>query len=142
MKKILTLTLFCVVLSLAQAQTDASPSPIDIEGTILDSLKIKTNSTLVRVHWMGDTITVSMQKEDVRLDSAYIATYRKALKDSTMWSTQEEIDETIQKMKIGAQNCYSYAIEKYFDRNDVFNQSLYGPTTSMDRASIEKLLQT
>jgi hypothetical protein len=139
LKKTITFTILGSLLFSAYSQT-ATPSAFTIEGSIIDTLKIETNSTLVQVHWLGDTITVSIQKEDVRIDSAYIAKYRKALKDSTMWSTQEEIDKTIQKIKIGAQNCYSYAIERYFDRNETFNQSLFGPTTSMDRESIESLL--
>ncbi len=141
LKKLIFTSLFFFVYIQVYCQTDSLPhSPIIINVVVLDTIETKVNSTVMRMLWLNDTIKVGIQNEKIKIDAANIAKYRKAFKDSTLWRTQQDIDKLTLSIKTGAQNCYTYALERYFDKNGTFNQDLFGKYSSIDRRSAEKIL--
>ncbi|WBL23641.1 hypothetical protein [Zunongwangia sp. HRR-M8] len=141
LKKIFTVSLFYFALFSAYCQTDAiSQNPISISSVVLDTVETKLNSTVMRMLWLNDTITVSIQNENIKIDTSYFERYRKVFKDSTLWRTKEDIDIFKLAVKKGGQNCYTYALEKYFQNNENFEESLFGIRSTIDRASAEKIL--
>ncbi len=140
-KYIITTLFFCVILIQAYSQKKISnQSPINIMSFILDTIEIKTNSTLVSMRQLNDTIKVGIQNEEIKIDTSQLATLRKLYKDSTLWRTQKELDDLIRIQKTGAQNCYSYALEKFFSYNKIFNQNIFQKTTRIDEESLKKIL--
>ena len=140
MKKTFSSLIICFAVLNLYSQTDSlAPYPIVINSVILDN-EVKLNSTVTHIKWLNDTIKVSFQNENIKLDTASHSKMRVALKDSTLMTTQEEIDFVILAIKTGAQNCYSYALEKYFEYNKAFSQDIFKKTSRIDRESVEKIL--
>jgi hypothetical protein len=141
MKKTLGSLLFYFYLINLYGQTDSIPSiPIIINYTVLDTIEINLNSIKSEILWLNDTIKVTFQNEQIKIDTSLNYKLRKDLKDSTLMRTKEEVDDLIRLLKIGGQNCYSYALEKYFCYNEVFNQNIFSKSTRIDRESLEKIL--
>ncbi|MCL6218459.1 hypothetical protein [Zunongwangia pacifica] len=141
MKRTITTLLFYFAFVTIYSQTNSiSLNPITIKSIVVDTIKTKLNSNLTRVLWLNDTITVNIQNKNIKIDTTYLEKLRKSLKDSTLYRTQQDIDDLIQITKTGGQNCYTYALEKYFLNNETFDQYLFGKRSSIDRESAEKIL--
>ncbi len=141
LKKNIITSLFYLVFVSAYCQSDStSINPISINSIVVDTIETKLNSTVMHMLWLNDTITVSFQNKNIKIDSIHIERYRRAFKDSTLWRTQQDIDNLILSIKTGGQNCYTYALEKYFHNNETFDQSLFGKHSTIDRESAEKIL--
>ncbi len=141
LKNFVVILLFCLIskISFGQSNTQNSSS-FNIGYSVYKTIKAKPYSDVKLILWLRDTITVGIQHKEIKFDSTYVDRYRRAFKDSTLYRTKEDIDEFIRFTKIGAQNCYSYAFEKYFENNSTFDQKLFGSSTSIDRTSAEKIL--
>jgi len=128
---------FIAVQSYAQLK---SSKPIAINSEIIDTVKTQLNSTLMRMIWWNDTINVKVQHKDLKMDTALISFLRKDAKDPSLYTKQEDINEFLNAMKIGAQNCYSYALQRYFDESKTYSQNTFNELSDIDRKSAEKIL--
>ncbi|MCL3782587.1 hypothetical protein EMN47_19555 [Prolixibacteraceae bacterium JC049] len=136
--KLIVLILFKIIaLGCFAQQNITTHSKVNLKYTIIDTVKVRPNSALLKVLWLNDTITLWKQNIEVKID---IGRYRKALKDSTALSNPKDIEELIKLRKMSGQNCYSYALEKYFENNTVYSQSIFGKRTSLSRETIETIL--
>ncbi|WP_321297346.1 hypothetical protein [Marinifilum fragile] len=114
-------------------QTNLSTSsPIIIESTTLDTIQVNKISTSFSILWLNDTIRVNISNNGVKTDTSSVENpKRKGYFNSRGFFLSNE----------GAiQNCYCYALEKYFENNETYAQNIFKQTTSIDRASIEKIL--
>lgn len=140
LKRMIAVSLFQLLYLQAICQTLAiNPSSVDIKSIVMDTVEIQSFATVVQVLWLQDTLSVRIRNEPLKMESAALSNYKKAFRDTT-WGTQEEIDLVLAAIKRGAQNCYSYALEKYFENNDVFSQSLFETSSLLYRESAEKIL--
>ena len=133
----------CLALLAIQASSQTSEivsPPINIHSVIIDTIKTQMNSTTMNVLWLNDTITITVQKKEIVIDSTVVFALRKSSKDNTILSSKEDIEEFLEGRRIGAQNCYSYALEKYFDNHRAFNQDLFDSASKINRAPAEKIL--
>ena len=106
-----------------------------LHASVLDTIESRLNQERLHVLWLHDTLTVAVQHEVLQTDTVMIAKYRKAFKDSSMWRTEEDIDLLFKSIRMGASNCYVYALEQYFENQPTYNQELFNELTSMDRES-------
>ena len=133
--------LFCLLFLLCiQAYSQSINSSIMLHASVLDTIESRLNQERLHVLWLHDTLTVAVQHEVLQTDTVMIAKYRKAFKDSSMWRTEEDIDLLFKSIRMGASNCYVYALEQYFENQPTYNQELFNELTSMDRESAEKIL--
>lgn len=114
-------------------------APILIAPVIIDTVEVKQTSTVTRMLWLNDTITIGTLVEPIEIDTAELLKMKKAFKDDSPIN-DKEIAELKANIKTGAQNCYSYALEKYFAHHSSFNQTLFSQTTGIDRPSAETIL--
>ena len=139
LKKSIAFLLLVFPLSKTYCQENLhSSSPISIQEITLDTVKVNLNSIVVNKLWLSDTIRVRVQNDHLVLDPDLVKALR--MTDSTALTKHEDIDKFFQLRKVGAQNCYSYALEKYFQYNDSFSQTTFGKSTDLDRKSAEKIL--
>ena len=132
--------LFTLIFINAYSQTDSSGlSKISIQYHVLDTIETRENSISINALWLKDTIEVCIQNENLKIDTIGL---RNKLKDSTYLKKQEEIDKYLEFEKNSAQNCYSYALEKYFAKNISFRQNIFNKYSRIDRESLEKILNT
>lgn len=134
LKIIILYALLCIVMQ-GYTQTNSI-----IETKVLDTLETKLNSHIIQMLWLKDTIQIDVQKEQIQVDPSLIKSLRKSAKDSTLYSSKEEIDELLGVLRRGAQNCYSYALESYFEHNEAFDQIVFGKSTHIGLESAEKIL--
>ncbi len=129
--------LVCALISNLYGQSNL---PLTINHAVIDTIETRSSSELVNMLWLNDTVQVRIKNKIIKIDSAEIRKMRIALKDSSYGRTQKQIDNIIAFAKIGAQNCYSYAIEKYFENNKIFNQHLFNSFTHLKQDSAEKII--
>ncbi|UZR98435.1 hypothetical protein [Chondrinema litorale] len=140
-KKKFATALLYFLFSQAYCQSNLpSTSPIVINASILDTIEIKLNSTVMHMQWLNDTIEVCIQNKNLKMDTTVTRALRESFNDSTILTSQEDIDDFLLSMKTGAQNCYSYALEKYFDNNEAINQNIFGKSTHIGRKTGDKIL--
>lgn len=114
-------------------QTDLSINyPVNIKSTPLDTIKLTDKIMVVNVLWLNDTIRLSVSKENERSDTSS----SKKINRKGYFASRGFIltDKSIM------QNCFSYALEKYFENSKTYRQSIFRETTSIDGVSIEKIL--
>ncbi|MBT30066.1 MAG: hypothetical protein CMO01_10440 [Thalassobius sp.] len=141
LKKIFIAALFYFIFVKAYCQTEVDlPTPIFITSVKLDTIESKINSNLIHVQWLNDTINVDIQNEHLKMDTTVVQALRNSFKDSTVLTRQEDIDEFLLAKRTYAQNCYSYALERYFGENETFNQDIFSKSSHLDRESSEKIL--
>lgn len=114
-----------------------STLPIVIKSTIIDTVETTLNSTLVNILWLNDTIRVRVQNKDLKIDPNLI---RALQRSDSMAVTEKDIDRILLGLKTGGQNCYSYALQNYFDNSKTFSQDVFGKSTEIDQKSAKKIL--
>ena len=93
LKKIFTALLIYLFVIHANGQTDpTSNTSYFINPVILDTIKTELNSARVRMLWLTDTISISIQNKEIDVD-ATLEMYREDLKDRSLWRAQPEIDK-------------------------------------------------
>lgn len=132
-KKYIIAIFLNVILIEAYCQMNLSNhSPIIIKTPTLDTLEVGKKSMLMSVLWINDTINVRVLNQDIKANSSAI---KKSNKKGYLVSRGFILsDETT------IQNCYCYALEKYFENSKTYGQSILKKTTNINRESIEKIL--
>ncbi|MRT92582.1 hypothetical protein [Ancylomarina sp. 16SWW S1-10-2] len=127
---IITLLLNFIFLEV-YCQTDLSTIfPVNIKSTTLDTIKMTDKNMIINVLWLSDTIRLSVSNE--RTDTSSLKkNNRKGYFASRGFILTE---------RSTMQNCFSYALEKYFENSETYRQNIFRETTTIDRVSIEKIL--
>ena len=113
-------------------QTDLTThSLINIKSTTLDTIKLTEKIKIINVLWLNDTIRLSVSKE--RTDTSSL----KTINPKGYFASRGFIF-TVNSIN---QNCFSYALEKYFENSKTYRQNIFKKTTTIDRVSIEKILK-
>ncbi|MCY1635493.1 hypothetical protein [Marinifilum sp. D737] len=107
-------------------------SPITIESTILDTIKLEKKYMTIDVLWLNDTIRVSVSKQDENTDTS---SYKQPQKQGYFASKGYFFTN-----EANIQNCFSYALEKYFENSEIYSQNIFKETTNVDGVSLEKIL--
>ena len=81
---------------------------IELDYKVIDTIKIDGNLRNIRVVWLSDTIVINKRND------SYVI-------DTTIFQSQSFIEF----MEASAQNCYSYALEKYFENDSIYSQCLF-----------------
>lgn len=110
---------------------------VNLSGIVLDTAKTGEHIVWLDVLWLNDTITLAMQKKDLQID---FSEFRSTDKDSAFWTQKKKQEEYVKFIKTSAQNCYSYALERYFQNDSVYAQDIFSKYSSTDRESIEEIL--
>lgn len=119
---------------------ETTSPPIMLEATVLDTLETHINSKSLRMSWLNDTIQVILQNEKLVVNPKVAEALRASDNDSTILTKKEDIDEHLNSMKMWGQNCYSYALEHYFEHNPLFQQDLFHSSSEIDGKSAQKII--
>ena len=129
---IITLLLSFIFIEASCQESLSIHSPITIKSTTLDTIKLTDKIKIIDVLWLNDTIRVSVSNQEVKTDTSVV----KNVNNKGYFASRGFIlsDESV------IQNCFSYALEKYFENSETYNQNIFRKTTSIDGESIEKIL--
>ncbi len=105
-------------------------SPINIKSITLDTIEVGKKSISINVLWLNDTIRVSVLNQE-RIDT---------LSDNINHAGYFASKGYFLSNETAIQNCYSYALEKYFENSKTYSQNIFRKTTNTDRVSLEKIL--
>jgi len=108
---------------LAQTTLTLTPSinRIELGFEILDTIKIDEDTRDISVVWLGDTIVINKRDDNYTIDTTQGESYR-AL------------------MEASAQNCYSYALERYFENDKLYSQQLFNKNVTITGPSLMKIM--
>jgi hypothetical protein len=115
-------------------------TPNIIRSIILDTIEVKQNSNLYHVSWLNDTINVNIQNDKINIDTVLLNKLSKSFEDNPKSRTEEDFENLSMILKTQAQNCYSYAFEKYFENSEIIHQNIFTKSSSIERESAEKIL--
>ena len=97
----------------------------DLSIKVIDTLKVEKHKGLIgyriRLIWLNDTLIVSRRDKN-------------SIIDKTKGEGHASLTEA------SAQNCYSYALEKYFEDDSMYSQNLFDKYTSIDGANFMKII--
>jgi len=79
-----------------------------LDYAIIDTVSIDGNLRDIRVIWLNDTIVINKRIDNYRIDTS-----------------EFQSQSFIEFMEASAQNCYSYALEKYFESDSIYSQDLF-----------------
>lgn len=118
------------------AQDEKHYSSLSPYFTIIDTLDKNANEPILRAKWLDTIIELripmSSQQQKIAMDK-FRALYEK--KGETMDTLAFKAVYII-----GAQNCHSYALERYFANHDIKDNLLFTPTTSLFNWEMSKVL--
>lgn len=134
--KLITVS-FLLVLSCTGYCQNESLINEKIEGRVIDTLEINENNVVVYTIWLNDTLRVKIQDEELTFDFEKMI---KAFRGKTSLNTEKGRQEFMQFMRISGQNCFSYALERYFDNNDFGNQSVFNKKTFIGVKTIHQII--
>ena len=129
---IITLLLSFIFIEVHCQENLSIHSSITIKSTTLDTIKLTDKIKIINVLWLNDTIRVSVSNQEVKTDTSVV----KNVNNKGYFASRGFIfsDESV------IQNCFSYALEKYFENSETYNQNIFRKTTNIDGESIEKIL--
>jgi len=104
---------------------------------ILDTLEVLKRSVLVRVLWFNDTLVIRRSTEIIEGD---ILHYRKIHNSSTYLPTEKEKESYGTFYTYFSQNCFSYALEKYFEHGNFEQVKIFDSKTSVLSESTIQIL--
>lgn len=105
----------------------------------MDTLDVKLNHVRTSFTWLGDTIEIRSLVRPVKYD---LESMRKLKKDSTFIPTLEEEEYLKNFISIGAQNCYSNALQRYFRFNKIEAEMLFSEDVGITRKSFETIINS
>ncbi|WP_203257192.1 hypothetical protein [Hyunsoonleella ulvae] len=145
MKSRLLISSFFCVLTLF-SKTTSGQNKLILKGheskfyCFLDTLKVSKPYVTVNVKWISDTIQIRKWTYDLNIDSALVE-FKKAARITDWFPSEMEKQGILIRKKIAAQNCYSNALEHYFEfKNLNFNKIFNDSTSIVDMSSFEKIL--
>lgn len=110
-----------------------------LKHKILDTLKATSTSVSLKVLWLKDTLEVrSSLGIDIAIDSI-VGNIIKNRKDPEYKPSEKKIVNMKKFIATSFQNCYSYALERYFRDNARFRQELFCNTVWLQNG-MEKIL--
>ncbi|MRT92275.1 hypothetical protein [Ancylomarina sp. 16SWW S1-10-2] len=133
-RKYIITILLSFIFTQVYCQTNLSThSPINLKLTVLDTLKVENKSMIINVLWLSDTIKINILNQDKKTDTSSLEN----IEHKGYFASKGYVlsDET------SIQNCFSYALEKYFENNETFSQNIFRKTTSIKSESLEKILR-
>lgn len=120
-------------------QLDPKSTTIKNLYRILDTLNRNNTSVTMKILWM-DSIVEVRKTTSLKYDLAY---QRKFRRDSTFIPTQKDTLSFNELRRVAAQNCHSYALEKYFAYHNILDKELFTNMTVLTENSyMEKILVT
>ena len=130
--KLITILLLITVSARGYCQNESL-----IKGRIIDTLEVKDNTLKVRVLWMADTLKITMQDKAPSFDFEAI---NKKRGDKYAFRTEKQRQTYMKLMKFSGQNCYAYALEKYFSCNGLSEQSIFNKRTRINGKTIHQIV--
>lgn len=85
-----------------------------IDFVIIDTVSIDGDLRDIRVVWLNDTIVINKRIDNYTIDTS-----------------EFQSQSFIEFMEASAQNCYSYALEKYFESDSVYSQDLFNSNVTI-----------
>jgi len=104
---------------------------------VLDTVETKLNHYQIKALWLDDTIEIRKLSEPVKYD---LKNMRKAFKDSTFNPTKKDRRNSVDFTRQSAQNCLSYALERYFLYHNLKPDSIFDENTFLGRESGELII--
>ncbi len=130
--KLITILLFITVSARGYCQNESL-----IKGRIIDTLEVKDNKLKVRVLWMADTLKLTLQDKAPSFDFEAI---NKKIGDRHAIRTEKGRQTYMKLMKFSGQNCYAFALEKYFACNGLSEQTIFNKRTWVNGETIHQIV--
>lgn len=130
--KLITILLLIVVSARGYCQNESL-----IKGRIIDTLETKKDRLIVRALWMADTLIIKLQEKAPSFDFEAI---NKKIGDRHAIRTEKGRQTYMKLMKFSGQNCYAYALEKYFACNGLSEQTIFNKRTWIDGKTIRQIV--
>jgi hypothetical protein len=133
MKYLLSLLASLLICTYLPAQNG---DKIHLDYQLLDTIRQENLTTWMTALWLKDTIEIGVQNGSDELNKKVLEylNKKKAL-------TIEEESAVLADQRALAQNCYSYAFEKYFEYDKDFSQSTFAWNIKTENKSTEQLLK-
>ncbi len=93
----------------------------ELKYKIIDTIKIDGNLRGIEVEWLNDTILINKRNDNYTIDTTKGGKYTEL-------------------MEASAQNCYSYALEKYFENDSVYSQNLFDKNVAIPGPSLMTIM--
>ena len=113
--------MFSINDSLISQNLSVSKKILDYE--IIDTVNIDGNLRDIRVVWLNDTIVINKRNDNYTIDTS-----------------EFQSQSFIEFMEASAQNCYSYALEKYFESDSVYSQDLFNRNVTIIGPEIHTII--
>ena len=107
-------------------------------STIVDTVDVKLNHVRILMTWLNDTIEISSLTLPVKYN---LEVMRKIRKDSTFKPSPEAETRLIDFIKTASQNCYSFALQKYFAYNNIYSDNIFNQHTALTRHAMENMIE-
>jgi len=120
--------------------------------------KIKNVNSITKISKLGDTIEIDVNKAHIDLiwlnDTIEITRYfgkpykfdlnkiREIKKDSSFTPTKEQIQRRYDVFGYNRQNCFSYALEKYFNNINIKTDSIFDENSFLEGDSFDQIIKT
>ncbi|WP_372642446.1 hypothetical protein [Ancylomarina sp.] len=134
--KLITISFFIAISCTGYCQNESLIKE-KIEGRVIDTLEINENNVVIHTIWLNDTLRVKIQDQELTFDFEKM---NKAFSGNTSLNTEKGRQEFMQFMKTSGQNCYSYALERYFDSNGFGNQRVFNKKTFIGVKTIHQIV--
>lgn len=138
LKKNTVLLLFVFLFFQSYCQQDLGQgNPIAIKSSIIDTVKISRYSRTIHVLWLNDTLSLRIPKEKLKNDTQK---YSRLLNKKTELTQKEKFALFINCPETAVQNCFCYALEKYFEHSKKFKQDIFNSSTHIGEVCLLKVL--
>ncbi|MFA8433382.1 MAG: hypothetical protein ACEPOZ_02595 [Marinifilaceae bacterium] len=108
-----------------------------IKGRVIDTLEINENDMVVHIKWLDDTLRVKIQNQKLHFDFEKMI---KASRGKSSLETEKGRQLFVQDMKTWGQNCFSYALERYFANNGFCSQRVFNKRTTIGLETIHQVI--
>lgn len=130
--------LFIFSSHLVAAQNSTALTNVTQLTSVVDTVAIKNNHAKVLITWLNDTIELSTLIHPVKYN---LDAMRKMKKDSSFTPTPEEEKSAIDFIKTASQNCFSYALQKYFTYHCMAPDLIFNKYTALSKGAIETIIE-
>lgn len=96
-------------------------NPKNLNYKIIDTIDIDIYTRDLKIEWLNDTIIINKRDDNYAIDTTKSSRYTDLIEAS-------------------AQNCYSYALEKYFENDSTYSQNLFNKSVTIPGSSLMTII--
>lgn len=129
-----------VLLNTEESLGQVNANKTMLSHVIIDTVNVSNTSISIRVLWLNDTLRIRVSNGvESSMDSLVADIGRRNKKIGLRIGRKQKV-EMSKYIKTSFQNCFSYAMEKYFRENDSYEQNLFNENIWLE-AGVEELFK-